>query len=91
MPDLNVTAARAPRRSATAVDPLVVRPAEAWRMLGCGPTYGYELLESGQLDSYVEGSARKITVASIKAYIARRLAASKGAKARKSPRNRPAA
>jgi hypothetical protein len=55
-------------------------------MLGCGPTYGYQLLEAGELDSYLDGGARKITVESIKARIARRLAASKGAKARKSPR-----
>ena len=83
--NLNVTA-RAARKSSIAVEALAVRPAEAWRMLGCGPTYGYELLEAGELDSYLDGATRKITVDSIKAYIARRLAEDKGAKARKSPR-----
>jgi hypothetical protein len=34
------------------VEPLLVRPRDAWRMLGCGNTYGYELLNSGELDSF---------------------------------------
>jgi hypothetical protein len=91
MPDLNLTTARAPRKSATAVEPLVVRPAEAWRMLGCGPTYGYELLGRGELDSFVDGGARKITVDSIKAYIAKKLATCATAKVRRSPRTASAA
>jgi hypothetical protein len=52
-------------------------------MLGCSNSYGYELLARGELDSFTDGSARKILVASIKAYIARRLA--KSGKVRKSP------
>jgi hypothetical protein len=91
MSDLNTAAttkpARSPRKSAMAVEALVVRPAEAWRMLGCGPTYGYELLEAGELDSFTDGGARKITVESIKRYIAKRLAVSRTAKVRKSPRS----
>lgn len=55
--------------------PLVVKPRDAWRMLGCGNTRGYELLAAGELDSFLDGRSRKITVASIHAYIARRLAA----------------
>jgi excisionase family DNA binding protein len=62
----------------TGLDPLVVKPREAWVMLGCGNTWGYELLAAGELESYLDGRSRKITVASIHAYIARRLAA-KGA------------
>jgi hypothetical protein len=57
------------------VEPLVVKPKVAWKMLGCGNTRGYELLMAGELESYKDGGSRKITVASIKAYIARRLAA----------------
>ena len=57
------------------VEPLVVRPRDAWRMLGCGNTHGYSLLAAGELETYREGGARKITVESIRRYIARRLAA----------------
>jgi hypothetical protein len=95
MSDLNTAAttkpARSPRKSSIAVEPLVVRPAEAWRMLGCGPTYGYELLAAGELDSFIDGAARKITVQSIKRYIAKKLATSGTAKVRRSPKNRPGA
>ena len=55
--------------------PLLVKPKDAWRMLGCGNTRGYELLAAGDLDSFLDGRSRKITVASIHAYIARRLTA----------------
>ena len=55
-------------------DPLVVRPKVAWKMLACGNTRGYELLAAGELESYKDGRSRKITVASIKALVARRLA-----------------
>ena len=58
------------------LDPLVVKPKVAWKMLACGNTRGYELLAAGELESYKEGRSRKITVASIKALVARRLAAS---------------
>jgi hypothetical protein len=57
-------------------EPLVVKPATAWRMLTCGNTRGYELLAAGELDSYLDGRSRKITVESIHRYISRRLAAS---------------
>jgi hypothetical protein len=53
--------------------PLVVKPKTAWKMLGCGNTRGYELLAAGELDSFLDGRSRKITVASISAYITRRL------------------
>jgi hypothetical protein len=88
MPNLNATAAHGPRKSSSpsvAIEPLVVRPAEAWRMLGCGPTYGYQLLDAGELESFTDGAARKITVASIKAYIAKKLATTANAKVRRSP------
>jgi hypothetical protein len=59
---------------ANALEPLVVRPKVAWKMLACGNTRGYELLAAGELESYKDGRSRKITVASIKALVARRLA-----------------
>jgi hypothetical protein len=61
--------------SGTSPEPLAVKPRDAWRMLGCGNTYGYQLLGAGELESYLDGSSRKITVASIRAYIARKPAA----------------
>jgi len=58
------------------IEPLVVKPKVAWRMLGCGNTRGYELIAAGELESFKDGRSRKIIVASIKRYIERRLAAS---------------
>lgn len=57
-------------------EPLVVKPRQAWQMLGCGNTRGYELLAAGELDSFLDSRSRKITVASIHAYVARKLATS---------------
>jgi excisionase family DNA binding protein len=55
------------------LEPLVVRPRVAWRLLNCGHAYGYRLIASGELDSYRDGRARKITVESIRRYITRRV------------------
>ena len=70
------------------VEPLLVRPREAWRMLGCGNSHGYELLNAGELESFHDGRARKITVASIRAYITRKLAAAGVTSAAPQPRRR---
>jgi hypothetical protein len=43
-------------------------------MLDCGNTRLYELINAGALKSYLDGRSRKITVESIRGYIARRLA-----------------
>ncbi len=56
------------------IEPLVVKPRVAWKLLSCGNTRGYELLQSGELESFLDGSSRKITMASIYRYIERRLA-----------------
>jgi excisionase family DNA binding protein len=61
----------------TIVEALVVSPHQTGVMLSCGRTRVYELLEAGELDSFRDGRARKITVASIHRYIERRLAAEK--------------
>ena len=65
---------------------LLVKPKAAWRMLGCSNTHGYKLLACGELESFRDGRARKITVASIHRYIARRLAESTGKRGRGRPR-----
>jgi excisionase family DNA binding protein len=72
------------------LDPLVVTPAEARRLLGVGNTYLYQLINAKEIDSYDEGRARRITMASIRARIARCIAdgaASKGPQRRR--RGRP--
>jgi hypothetical protein len=58
--------------------PLVVKPKAAWKMLACSNTRGYELLAAGELDSFLDGRSRKITVESIRRYIAQRLASTQG-------------
>lgn len=55
------------------ISPLAVKPSRACIMLDIGVTRLYELLNAGQLESYKDGRSRKITVASINAYVARRL------------------
>ena len=57
-----------------AIEPLLVSPHDAWRMLGCGNTRGYELINTGELVSFKDGRSRKITVESIHQYIARKIA-----------------
>ncbi len=75
-------------------EPLLVRPREAGRMLRVGNTRGYQLLKAGEIETFKDGRSRKITVASIRAYIARKLdaAGSTGDATRPSPprkRGRP--
>jgi len=67
------------RRKPKPVLPLVVSPAQAQQMLNCGSSYFYEELLP-QLDSYLEGDRRKVTVQSIERLVAKRLAESGGRK-----------
>jgi excisionase family DNA binding protein len=66
---------------ADVVAPLAVKPRAVCRMLDCGLTRVYELITAGELESFKDGRSRKISVASIEAYIARRLAEDGNAKA----------
>jgi hypothetical protein len=68
--------------------PLVVKPRTAWKMLSCSNTRGYELLAAGDLDSFRDGRSRKVTVESIRRYIAQRLASSQGTTAQSQPPRR---
>jgi hypothetical protein len=52
---------------------LVVSPRRARRILDVGNTRLYELLNEKKLDSYLDGRSRKISVASIRRYVAERL------------------
>jgi hypothetical protein len=69
-------------------EPLVVKPKLAWKLLACSNTRGYELIATGELESFLDGRSRKIIVASIHRYIARRLEAEKTAVATRLPRRR---
>jgi hypothetical protein len=71
------------------VGPLVVKPKIAWKMLACSNTRGYELLNAGELVSFLDGRSRKITVDSIHRYIARRLQPTSGANSRPCRSGRP--
>jgi hypothetical protein len=60
-------------------DPLAVSPRRAAFLLDCGVTRVYELINSGELESYKEGSSRKITMRSIRTRIERLLGAARAA------------
>jgi excisionase family DNA binding protein len=75
---------RAGRTIAPNLAPLGVPPKQAWQVLGCSNSTGYELLAAGELESYTIGRARRITVESIRGYVARR----RGGGTAPSPRRR---
>ena len=52
---------------------LVVSPKRARYLLDVGNTRLYELLAANELDSFLDGRSRKITVESIRRYVSRRL------------------
>jgi hypothetical protein len=64
---------------AVIIEPLVVGTKNAWKMLGISPAYGWELIKAGELESFFDGRMRKIVVASIHAYIQRKMTESKKA------------
>jgi excisionase family DNA binding protein len=59
----------------TEAERLVVSPRIACVMLNVGTTRLYQLIHAGELESYLDGKARKITVESIRRRIAHLLAA----------------
>lgn len=68
-------------RKPKATKPLVVGAGHAQAMLDTGRSYFYEALLP-QLDSYLEGSRRKVTVESIERLVAKRLAEGRGRRGR---------
>jgi excisionase family DNA binding protein len=56
------------------LEPLAVTPRQACTLLSIGNTRLYELIGTGQLDSYLEGRARRITMESIQRRVALKLA-----------------
>jgi hypothetical protein len=57
--------------------PLVTGVAGGCYILDCGRDRLYELIRSGVIESYLEGRARKVVIASLYAYVANRRTASK--------------
>lgn len=57
-------------------EPLAVSPRQACLLLGVGNTRLYQLIGAGELVSYNEGRARRITTASIRERVARLASAS---------------
>jgi excisionase family DNA binding protein len=55
--------------------PLVASPNQAMRAIQVSRKKLYELINTGELESYTEGKSRRITIKSINEYIERRLAA----------------
>jgi hypothetical protein len=60
---------------------LLVKPRRAAEMLACSVTKIYMLMDADELVSFKDGYSRKITVASIRAYIGRKLGAAQPGKA----------
>ena len=55
------------------LEPLVVRPNAAMRLLDCSRAVLYQMINAGEVESYLDGSARKITVKSIRDRIERKI------------------
>ena len=62
-----------PRNETDPTGPIAVPPRQACVLLSIGLTHLYDLLNKGELDSYQDGRSRRITVASIHAYVERQI------------------
>lgn len=58
---------------------LAIAPKDAFAAIGVGVTKGYELINSGELESFKVGRSTRVTTDSVKAYVERRLAAQREA------------
>ncbi len=55
--------------------PFAVSVKKGCALIDNGPTRLYELINSGEIESYRDGKSRKVVVASLEAYVARQIAA----------------
>ena len=55
----------------TAIEPLLVRVEEAARMLSLSRSTIYEMMDAGELPSVRRGTARRIPVAALRAWVAK--------------------
>lgn len=56
------------------MEPLALRPKDAFAAIGVGITKGYELIGSGDLVAFKIGRSTRITAESVKALVAKRVA-----------------
>ena len=56
------------------MDTLATTPKEAFAAIGVGNTKGWELISSGQLEVFKIGRATRVTTASVRRFVERRLA-----------------
>ncbi len=56
---------------------LVCSPQEAMRAVNCRNTKFYELLNDGEIESYMDGSRRQVVVASLVGYVQKRIDAAR--------------
>jgi excisionase family DNA binding protein len=56
------------------MEPLALPPKAAFAAIGVGTTKGYELINSGELETFKIGRSTRITTDSVRDYVARRLA-----------------
>lgn len=56
------------------IEPIALSIKDGFTALGVGTTKGYELINAGEVETFYIGRARRITTASIKAYVARQIA-----------------
>jgi excisionase family DNA binding protein len=68
--------------ASVALKPLWVRPRGVAQLLDCGLTRVYELIDRDEIVSVLDGHTRRISVASIEAYIQRKFDAQAGQKVR---------
>ena len=77
-----------PEITGRVIEPLGVSPRQAGQLLNIGNTRTWQLMRSGQLETYREGRSRKITMRSIRARHERQLAAARAATETAQPRRR---
>jgi hypothetical protein len=63
-----------PDNSLVKLEPFAVRPREGARLAGCGLTRFYRLLNEGAFETFLDGTCRFVTTASIRAHLERQLA-----------------
>lgn len=61
------------------MDPLALPPKQAFAAIGVGITKGYELIATGDLETFKIGRSTRITTESLRAYVARQLEAQREA------------
>jgi hypothetical protein len=70
------------------LEPLAVSPRQTGQLLNIGLTRVWQLIGSGELETYWEGTSRKVTMRSIRTRHERQLAAARGTEAIPQPRRR---